>query len=329
VRSVLAEEPPKAPLKVNPNAFIRIGSDDTVTILLKHSEMGQGIATSLPMTVAEELECDWRKVRFEHAPADVAYAHTVFGIQMTGGSTSTWESFDQLRTAGAMARQMLIAAAAKQWNVPASECRAEKGFVVHGKQKLRYGQLAAAAAKLPAPAKVKLKDPKDWKLIGKPTHRLDSPAKITGQAKFGMDVQRPGMVVALVARSPYFGGKVKGFRAEKAKAIPGVVDVVQIPSGVAVLGEHFWAARLGRDALEIDWDAGSGAGHSTATQREEYRKLVRFRTKNGRRSLRRALGGAGGPSLMCSRIKAIAWSKSASSGVSQIFFATVSQRGRV
>ena len=275
VRRLLAEEAPKAPLKVDPNAFVRIGPDDTVTILLKHSEMGQGISTSLPMAVAEELECDWKKVRFEHAPADVAYAHTVYGIQMTGGSTSTWESFDQLRTAGAMARQMLIAAAAKQWNVPASECRAEKGFVVHGKQKLRYGQLAAAAAKLPAPAKVKLKDPKDWKLIGKPTHRLDSPAKITGQAKFGIDVRRPGMLVALVARSPYFGGKVKSFRAEKAKAIPGVVDVVAIPSGVAVLAEHFWAARLGREALEIDWDAGTEAGHSTDAQREDYRKLAR------------------------------------------------------
>jgi len=275
VRRALAQEAPKAPLKVDPNAFIRIGPDDTVTILLKHSEMGQGISTSLPMAVAEELECDWRKVRFEHAPADLVYAHTAFGIQMTGGSTSTWESFDQLRTAGAMARQMLITAAAKQWKVPASECRAEKGFVIHGNQKLRYGQIASAAAALPAPSQVKLKDPKDWKLLGKPTHRLDSAAKITGKAEFGMDVRRPGMLVALVARSPYFGGTAKGFRAEKAKAIPGVVDVVKIPSGVAVLAEHFWAARLGRDALEIDWDPGSFAGHNTAAQREEYRRLLR------------------------------------------------------
>ncbi len=275
VRRVLAQEAPKTGKPVNPNAFIRIAPDDTVTILLKHSEMGQGVATSLAMVVAEELECDWTKVRSEHAPADMAYAHTAYGMQMTGGSTSTWESFDQLRTAGAMARQMLIAAAAGRWNVPESECKAENGVVVHGEKKLRYGELAAAAAKLPAPGAVKLKDRKDWKLIGKPTHRLDSPDKITGKAQFGIDVRRPGMLVALVARSPYFGGKVKAFRAEKAKAVAGVVNVVQIPSGVAVLARHFWAARLGREALEIDWDPGTEASHSTAAQREQYRTLVR------------------------------------------------------
>jgi isoquinoline 1-oxidoreductase beta subunit len=272
VDRAVAEETASAARKVAPNAFIRIAPDDTVTILLKHSEMGQGISTSLPMAVAEELECDWKRVRFEHAPANLAYAHTVFGIQMTGGSTSTWESFDQLRTAGAMAREMLIAAAAARWKAPARECRAENGFVAHGKRRARYGELAAAAEKLRAPARVKLKESKDWKLLGRSTHRLDSPAKITGQAEFGMDVRRPGMLVALVARSPYLGGKVRTFRAEKSKAVAGVVDVVQIPSGVAVLGENFWAARLGRDALEIDWDPGSIAGHTTAAQLEDYRK---------------------------------------------------------
>jgi len=279
VRSALAEEAAPAARKVVPNAFIRIATDDTVTILLKHSEMGQGISTSMPMAVAEELECDWQRVRFEHAPADLAYAHTVFGIQMTGGSTSTWESFDQLRTAGAMAREMLIAAAAARWKVPARECRAENGFVAHGKRRARFGELARAAEKLRAPAKVRLKDPKDWKLLGHATHRLDSPAKITGQAEFGMDVRRPGMLVALVARSPYFGGKARSFRAEKAKAVAGVVDVVEIPSGVAVLGDNFWAARMGRDALEIDWDAGSIAGHTTAAQLEDYRKRAQTEGK--------------------------------------------------
>jgi isoquinoline 1-oxidoreductase beta subunit len=279
VRSALAEEAAPAARKVVPNAFIRIATDDTVTILLKHSEMGQGISTSMPMAVAEELECDWQRVRFEHAPADLVYAHTVFGIQMTGGSTSTWESFDQLRTAGAMAREMLIAAAAARWKVPARECRAENGFVVHGKRRARFGELARAAEKLRAPAKVGLKDPKDWKLLGHATHRLDSPAKITGEAMFGMDVRRPGMLVALVARSPYFGGKARSFRAEKAKAVAGVVDVVEIPSGVAVLGENFWAARMGRDALEIDWDAGSIAGHTTAAQLEDYRKRAQTEGK--------------------------------------------------
>jgi isoquinoline 1-oxidoreductase beta subunit len=274
-RTALAQETPAAARKVVPNAFIRIAPDDTVTVLLKHVEMGQGVSTSLPMAIAEELECDWKRVRFEHAPADIVYAHTAFGIQMTGGSTSTWESFDQLRTAGAMARQMLIAAAADRWKVPAGECRAENGFVVHGSQRLRFGELAAAAAALPAPATVALKEAKDWKLLGHPTHRLDSRAKITGQAEFGMDVRRPGMLVALVARSPYFGGKARGFQAGKAKAVPGVVDAVEIPSGVAVLAENFWAAKLGRDALEIDWDPGGIAGHSTAAQLEDYRKRAR------------------------------------------------------
>jgi isoquinoline 1-oxidoreductase subunit beta len=174
-----------------------------------------------------------------------------------------------------MGRQMLIAAAARRWNVAESECRAEKGVVIHGSKRLRYGEVAAAAARLNAPEQVRLKDPKAWTLIGKPTHRLDSPAKITGQAQFGMDVRRPGMLVALVARSPYFGGKVKAFRAAKAKEVPGVVEVVQIPSGVAVLGKHFWAARQGREALEVDWDPGTEDRHNTETQRSTYRKTVR------------------------------------------------------
>jgi isoquinoline 1-oxidoreductase beta subunit len=276
VRRVFAQEAPAAAKKaVAPNAFLRIAPDDTVTIFLKHSEMGQGVSTSLPMVVAEELECDWKNVRSEHAPADMAYAHTVFGIQMTGGSTSTWESFDQLRTAGAAAREMLIAAAAAKWGVPAAECRAENGFVIHGERRARFGELAEAAEKLPIPQSPKLKDPKDWKILGRPMHRLDSPEKITGKAEFGMDVKRPGMLTALVARSPFFGGKARGFRAEKARAVPGVVDVIEIPSGVAVLAESFWAARLGRDALEVDWDAGRIAGHSTAAQLEDYRKRAR------------------------------------------------------
>jgi isoquinoline 1-oxidoreductase beta subunit len=275
VRRVFAQPAAPAAPAIVPNAFIRIAPDDTVTILLKHSEMGQGVSTSMPMVIAEELECDWRHVRSEHAPADLVYAHTVFHVQMTGGSTSTWESFDQLRTAGAAAREMLITAAAARWGVPAGECRAENGFVIHGQRRTRFGELAAEAAKLPVPAAPKLKDPKDWKILGRPTHRLDSPEKITGRAEFGMDVRRPGMLTALVARSPFFGGKVRGFRAGKAKAVSGVVDVIQIPSGVAVLGESFWAARLGRNALEIDWDAGSIAGHSTAAQLDDYRKLAR------------------------------------------------------
>jgi len=274
IRRALAEDAPAAKKPVSPNAFIRIASDDSVTILLKHSEMGQGVWTSIPMVIAEELGCDWKNVRVEHAPAAPEYAHTTFGMQMTGGSTSTWESFDQLRTAGAMAREMLIAAGAAKMGVAASECRAENGYVVHGARKLSYGTLATAAAKLPAPTNVALKDSKDWTLIGKPTRRLDSKAKVTGTAEFGMDVKRPGMLVAVVARSPVFGGKVKSFDATKAKSIPGFVDAVQVPSGVAVLGQHFWAAKQGRDALAIEWDEGVGASLSTAGMRDQYRKLA-------------------------------------------------------
>jgi isoquinoline 1-oxidoreductase beta subunit len=275
LRRAFAEATPApVPKPVAPNAFIHIAPDNTVTILLKHSEMGQGVWTSIPMAVAEELECDWSKVRVEHAPAAPEYAHTTFGMQMTGGSTSTWESFDQLRTAGAMAREMLIAAGAAKLGVAAADCRVENGYVVSGTRKLSYGELASAAANLPAPASVKLKDPKDWTLIGKPTRRLDSKAKVTGKAEFGIDVKRPDMLVALVARAPVFGGKLKHVDATKAKAIPGVVDVVEIPSGVAVLGQHFWAAKKGRDALQIEWDDGAGATLSTTALREEYRKLA-------------------------------------------------------
>src|SRR5262249_21024513 len=182
-----------------PNAFVRIAPDNTVTILLKHSEMGQGIWTSLPMVVAEELDVDFDRVRVEHAPAAPEYAHTAFGMQMTGGSTSTWESFAQLRQAGATARALLIAAAAQKWNVQAADCRTEKGFVLCGKRKASYGELADAAAKLPVPNEIALKDASKFVLIGKPTRRLDSRAKVSGKAEFGMDVKRPNMVIALRA----------------------------------------------------------------------------------------------------------------------------------
>ena len=267
-------QPAAAPALVNPNAFIHIASDNSVTILLKHSEMGQGVWTSIPMVITEELECDLANVRVEHAPAAPEYAHTAFGMQMTGGSTSTWESFDQLRNAGAMARAMLVQAAAQKWKKQPSECRAEKGFVICGNDRISYGELADAAAKLPTPTQVKLKDAKDWTVIGKPTRRLDSKAKVSGKAEFGIDVKRPDMLIAVVARAPVFGAKVKSFDADKAKAVAGVVDVVQVPSGVAVLGKHFWAAKSGRDALVVDWDLGAGATLSTAALREDYRKLA-------------------------------------------------------
>lgn len=277
-RRAFAEEPAPAvakPPPIPPNAFIRVAPDNSVTVLLKHSEMGQGVWTSIPMVVAEELDCDWSQVRVEHAPAAPAYAHTAFGIQMTGGSTSTWESFDQLRHAGATARAMLVMAAAQKWKMQPTECKTENGFVICGTHKASYGELADAAAKLTPPDGVALKDAKDFRIIGKPTKRLDSKAKVTGRAEFGIDVKRPNMVVAVVARAPVFGAKVKSFDASKAKAVTGVVDVVQVPSGIAVLGKHFWAAKQGRDALTIDWDLGAGTALSTVAMREDYRKQAR------------------------------------------------------
>src|SRR6266849_4823927 len=269
-----AQEQPAAKLPP-PNAFLHIGTDETITVLLAHSEMGQGIWTTLPMLLAEELDCDWSRIHAEHAPAEPVYAHTAFGLQMTGGSTTTWSEYDRYRQVGALARQMLIQAAAKQWGVDPQSCRTENGFVIHGGEKLSYGKLAEAAQQLTPPTSVKLKTSKEWKRFGKPTKRLDSPEKVTGRAQFGMDVRFPGLMTALVARAPVFGGKVKTFNAEKAKALPGVKAVVQVPSGVAVVAEHFWAAKLGRDALEIDWDLGPAAGLDTDKMRGEFRGLSR------------------------------------------------------
>ena len=271
-RYARAERTPPGPFV--PNAFLRVGSDDSVTVLLPHSEMGQGIWTALPMLIAEELDADWSRVRVEHAPAAPAYAHTAFGMQMTGGSSSTWSEFDRCRQAGAMARAVLVAAAAQRFSVEPLACRTENGVVISGSKRARYGELAEAASKLPVPKTVPLKDPKDWRLIGKPTKRLDTPEKITGRAQFGMDVQFEGLLTAVVARPPVFGGKVKSLDDTKAKAIPGVRAVVRVPTGVAVVADHFWAAKLGRDALEIDWDLGPNAGLDSAAIREEFGRLA-------------------------------------------------------
>src|SRR5438552_699821 len=242
----------------DPNAFVRVAPDESVTVLLSHSEMGQGIWTGLAMMIAEELDCDWSKIRVEHAPAAPVYAHTAFGMQMTGGSTTTWSEVERYRTVGAMARDMLVRAAAAKWKTSPKRLKTENGFVIDGKRKLSYGELALAAQALPPPASVKLKDKKDWKILGKPTRRLDTPEKISGKAQFGIDVHFPGLRTALVARPPVFGGTVKSFDASKAKAVSGVEQVVQVPSGVAVVATNFWSAKLGRDALQIDWNLGPG-----------------------------------------------------------------------
>lgn len=256
-------------------AFLRIGTDDVVTVLANHSEMGQGVWTTIPMLIAEELEADWSKIRVEHAPVAPAFVRPPGTRgQATGGSSSTRSEFERLRQVGATARMMLIEAAARRWKVPAERLRAEAGHVIGPPGRLSFGQLAADAAKLPPPAKVALKDPASWKIVGKPMRRLDSPEKITGRAVFGMDVQFPGLLTAVVRRSPTFGGQLKAFRADAALRVPGVRRVVGVPSGVAVIADHFWAAKLGRDALEVDWDPGPGGEFSTDGYLARLRELV-------------------------------------------------------
>jgi isoquinoline 1-oxidoreductase subunit beta len=260
-----------------PNAFVRIGADDSVTVLINHSEMGQGTFTGLAMLVAEELDADWSKVRAEHAPVDPAYNHVGLGVQAVGGSTSTWTEWERLRKAGAAARAMLIAAAAANWRVDPASCRAQNGYVIHAasRRRLSYGRLAEKASGLTPPQDVALKDPKDFKLIGKPAKRLDTPEKINGKGVFGLDVNVPGMLVAVVARPPVFGGKVKSFDAEKAKTVPGVRHIVEIDRGIAVVADGYWPAKLGREALEIVWDEGPLATLDSRTQREQYAELAK------------------------------------------------------
>jgi len=260
-----------------PNAFLRIAKDGGVTVIGNHSEMGQGAYTSGAMTIAEELDADWTKIRVEPAPVDPAYNHPIYGVQITGGSTSTWSEWDRLRKAGAAARQMLLAAAAQTWNVDPSTCRTGNGHVIHAssQRRLSYGELVEKASTLTPPQNVTLKDPKDFKIIGKAIKRLDTPDKTNGKAVFGLDVNVPGMLVAVVARPPVFGGKLKSFNADKTKAVPGVRYVVEIERGVAVVADGFWPAKLGREALEIVWDEGPRASLDSRTQREEYAGLAK------------------------------------------------------
>lgn len=260
-----------APAEGEINAWIRIAPDDSVTLFVSESEMGQGVLTSLPMILAEELDADWTKVRSAHALADPRY-----GNQGTGGSSSVRGDYADLRTAGAAARQMLLAAGAAAWGVPAAECRTEPNVVVHAASGRRasYGSLAAKAATLTPPADPPLKDPKEFRIIGTPARRLDTPAKSTGKAMFGIDVKRPDMLIAQVVHCPVFGGKPAGFDASRALQVPGVRHVVRIPTGIAVVADHFWAAKQGRDALSVEWDTGPGADLSSAAISARLRRLA-------------------------------------------------------
>ncbi|WP_437553404.1 xanthine dehydrogenase family protein molybdopterin-binding subunit [Sorangium sp. So ce367] len=268
---------PKAaqPPPLSPNAFVRVGTDESVTVVLAHSEMGQGIWTGLAMLIAEELECDWSKVRSEHAPTAPVYGHPVLQFQMTGGSTTTNSEFERYRTVGAMAKDMLLRAAAARWKVSPAACTAANGVVTHGKDKLTFGQLAEEAMKLAPPAKVKLKDPKDWKLIGTLVRRIDTPEKITGKAQFGLDVHFPGLRTAVVLRPPAFGAKLVKFDAADALKVPGVEKVVPTANGVAVVAAHFWAAKLGRDALRAEWTQPEGGGADSAKLLAEFHAKAR------------------------------------------------------
>ncbi|MFT3932761.1 MAG: xanthine dehydrogenase family protein molybdopterin-binding subunit [Chitinophagaceae bacterium] len=257
-----------------PSAFLRVGVDDSINITLAHVEMGQGIWTTLSMLIAEELDADWKNITIEHSPAGKSYVHPAFGLQITGGSSTTWSEFDRYRMAGATARVLLVQAAAEHFGVTPGECRTENGMVICGNKKISYGELATAAAALPAPANVELRKPDQWKYIGKGIKRLDAPDKVNGNAKYGMDVHFPGLLTAVVAHAPVIGAKVISFDATAAKAVAGVRDVVQIPSGVAVLADHFWAARKGRDVLKVEWDNGPNTSLSSDTQLEGYKKLA-------------------------------------------------------
>jgi len=243
------------------NAFVHVSPDDTVTLFIHKAEMGQGTVTSLSMLLAEELECDWSKIHTEFPGVSSEYGP----YQGVFGSQSIRTSWMPLRKAGATAREMLIQAAAQQWNVDKSRCRAEKSWIVNSDSgaRLSYGSLADAASKVAPPTNITLKDPAQFRLIGKPTKRLDTAEKVNGSATFGLDVRLPGMLHAVVERSPVFGGKVASFDASKSKTIPGVKDVIQISNGVAVIAENTWSAMEGRRVLKVTWDEGAIASISS------------------------------------------------------------------
>src|SRR6185312_3165795 len=264
--------------EVSPNAWLRISSDDQIVVLVEIPEMGQGPRTVDAMMVAEELEADWSKIRVEQAPV----IPRLYKNLVTGGSGGTPASWDYLRKVGAQAREMLIAAAAQRWDVPKSECKAKSSTVIHlpSGRRASYGELAGAAMRLPVPraADVSLKGPRDFRLIGTPVPRVDIPGKVDGTAKFGIDVRVPGMLFAVVARCPYFGGKLQSFDASAAKAVQGVQAVFPIvplgllpklernintAGGLAVVADSTWSAMQGRRALKIAWDTGPNGSETT------------------------------------------------------------------
>ncbi|MEM8736459.1 MAG: molybdopterin cofactor-binding domain-containing protein, partial [Planctomycetota bacterium] len=280
-KSVLASGMPAAASVAeetfSPNAFINITADGVVRVIAMHDEMGQGTHTGLAIAVCEELEYDPTQVIVEHAPADVRYNHMAFGVQMTGGSTSMISARDAMRNAGATAREMLISAAAKRWSVNRSKCEAKDGAIINvdSGAKLTYGELVNDASKLNAPAEVALKDSKDFVRLGKPTPRNDSAIKTRGQALFSLDQKVDGMLTAMVQRCPYFGGKLVSFNADKAKQSPGVKAVVEVPSGIAVVADDYWAAMRARRELQIQWAPGESSSIDSDELRTQYHEMAK------------------------------------------------------
>lgn len=253
--------------KVSLNAWIHIDPDDNVTLMTASSEMGQGTMTALSMILADELEADWTKVKAQFAPVHAEFNNPLMGSQATGGSTAVRGYWEPLRQAGASARELLVAAAAKTWNVPVETCIAYNSRVTHrqSNRALRYGELLAQAATMRPPAAPRLKDVKDFRLVGKRVHRLDGPAKVNGSAVFGQDVYFPGLLTAVVARAPVFGGKLRSSDPSKTLAVKGVRHVVALDSGVAVVADDYWSAQQGRAALKLEWDPGRNSTLSSAT----------------------------------------------------------------
>src|SRR6266849_5533265 len=256
------------------NAWVVIRPDDAIIIRYARSEMGQGSMTSAPMLVAEELECDWTRVKIEYASANANVKRKrAWGDMASVGSRTIRNSQEYLRRAGATAREMLIAAAAQEWRVPASECSASASFITHGpsKRRLSFGKVADAAAKLEPPKDVKLKDPKDWKLIGKSVKRIDIPDTVMGRQRYGIDVQLPGMLYAAIAQCPVFGGKVTSVDAAKIQGRRGIVKVLPMESFVAVVADNWWRAKEALRDVHIEWDVGANGNVSSASLMEFYR----------------------------------------------------------
>jgi isoquinoline 1-oxidoreductase beta subunit len=272
-----AQLPPVKNINIAPNTFLIIKPDNTVTVLCKHIEMGQGPLTGMATLVAEELDADWAQMRADHAPSNpVLYKNLVFGVQGTGGSSAIANSYEQMRKVGAAAREMLVSAAADVWQVPASEITVENGVIRHpsGKEG-RFGEFAERAMALPVPREPRLKDPSAFRLIGKEgvVKRLDSAAKSNGSAEYTLDIHEPDMLTVMIARSPKFGGKLVSFDASAAKAVPGVVDVLMVPTGVAVYAHGFWPAKTARDLLKISWDDSKAETRSSDQLLSEFREL--------------------------------------------------------